>query len=175
MDLVRSYFGTNESLPSWTFLSSLVFQIRADQCWSGNKSEEKSVQLVRGSFVPKWLLTKSIFKKKTLDSEPQIFNCFSRQLEQFFLKIGQKNLRNKILLFLFLCKKRRKILGKQLMINQWFFDESQPSIQPQNSVQFFVLFGFWWIVIFLFLSKRYRKKTCRNVLKWNFHTTITIA
>ena len=41
MDFVRSYFGKNEPL------------IRP-------KIEEKSVQLVRGSFLPKELLTKSI-------------------------------------------------------------------------------------------------------------------
>ena len=30
MDFVRSYFGTNETLTSWTLLSSLFFQISAD-------------------------------------------------------------------------------------------------------------------------------------------------
>ena len=53
MDFVRSYFGTNEPLNSWTLLSSLSFQISTRSVLIWKKSEDKSVQLVRGSFVPK--------------------------------------------------------------------------------------------------------------------------
>ena len=41
MDFVRSYFGTNETLTSWTLLPSLFFQISTDQHWSGRKVRTK--------------------------------------------------------------------------------------------------------------------------------------
>ena len=41
MVFVRSYFGINEPLTSWTLLSSFCFQISADQCWSGKKRGKK--------------------------------------------------------------------------------------------------------------------------------------
>ena len=53
MDFVKSYFDTNEPLTSWTLLSSLFSRSFPDQCWSEKKSEDKRVQLVRGSFVRK--------------------------------------------------------------------------------------------------------------------------
>ena len=56
MDFVRSYFGTNERLTSWTFFPHFLTGLLCDL----SKSEEKSVQLVRGSFVPKELLKRSI-------------------------------------------------------------------------------------------------------------------
>jgi hypothetical protein len=56
----------------WTSdqLNTFFLTFRPDQCWSvlfRPKSEEKSVQLVRGSFVPKLLLTKSILYEEFLD------------------------------------------------------------------------------------------------------------
>ena len=53
MDFVRSYFNTNEPLTCWTLLSSFFDQISAGL----EKSEDKSVQLVRGSLVLNQLLT----------------------------------------------------------------------------------------------------------------------
>ena len=44
MDFIRSYFGTNEPLTSWTLLPSLFFQISTDL-------EKKVRTKVRGSFV----------------------------------------------------------------------------------------------------------------------------
>ena len=41
MDFVRSYFGKNEPLTSWTLFSSLFGRISADQCWSGQKVRKK--------------------------------------------------------------------------------------------------------------------------------------
>ena len=48
MDFVRSYFGTNEPFEPVEHFSP---HFRSALIWE--KSEEKSVQLVRGSFVPK--------------------------------------------------------------------------------------------------------------------------
>ena len=44
MDFVRSYFGTNEPLTSWTLLFSLFFQISIDLDWS-------EVHLYRSNFL----------------------------------------------------------------------------------------------------------------------------
>ena len=56
MDSVRSYFGTNEPLTSWTLLSSLFSKISTDQHWSGKKVRTKvfnwsEVHLYRSNFL----------------------------------------------------------------------------------------------------------------------------
>ena len=56
MDFVRNHFFTNEPLISWILSSSILGIL----LYTGTPNWEKSVQLVRGSFEKKWLLTNSI-------------------------------------------------------------------------------------------------------------------
>ena len=57
MDFVKSYFGKNEPLTSWTLLSLVFFQISTDL----EKKGDKSVQLVRRSFLSKYFLQNPYF------------------------------------------------------------------------------------------------------------------
>ena len=57
MDFVKSYFGKKEPLTSWTLLSPVFFP---------DQLGDKSVQLVRGSFLPKYFLQNPYFNKLIL-------------------------------------------------------------------------------------------------------------
>ena len=114
---------------------------------------------------------------KTLASQPWICNCFSYSLKHFFPHSRSETiLRTKYYCSYFCAKK-----GEKYWENNWWSINSfsmKVNLRFNHRTVFSFLFcldfdGLWF---FLFPSKCYRKKkTCRNVLKWNFHTTITIA
>ena len=69
MDFVRSYYFPYETLTSWTLFHHFRVPLNVPQI------DERSVELVRGSFGKKWLCPKSIFELNL--SGRELFRSFT--------------------------------------------------------------------------------------------------
>ena len=69
MDFVRSYFGTNEPLTSWTLFSSLFVQIGADHLYRSNFLQNPYFNKRAGLYIRTEFSEKSFLKTKKRSSK----------------------------------------------------------------------------------------------------------